>query len=121
LGTLRVFGLTLFAIAAAVILVAGWRDGVPWTAAAFVLFFASRVARSVIKRPLSGTHARDRARDAHRFLLVTAGGWIGSAALAFGAAMAGEGEEWIYVAPCFLVFGLLNLWLLLFVRPRSAA
>ena len=49
--TLRVFWLTLFGIGAAGLLVFGWQDGVPFTAAAFVAFFVSRVWRSVIKRP----------------------------------------------------------------------
>ena len=48
----RVFWLTLFAFGAVAVLVFGWQDGVPWTAAAFVAFFVSRVWRSVIKRPL---------------------------------------------------------------------
>jgi hypothetical protein len=113
LETVRVFGLTLFVIAAAAVLAFGWRDGEPWTASAFVVFFASRVWRSTIKRPLGGVGHRDRARDARRFMLVTAGGWLASAGLAAGATFAGEGQEWLYVAPCFAIFGLLNLWLAL--------
>jgi hypothetical protein len=113
LGSFRVFGLTLFAIAAIAVLVVGWREGEPWTAAAFVVFFSSRVARSVIKRPLSGVRTRHPVQDAHRFLLVTAGGWLASAALALGAAVAGEGQEWWYVAPCFLIFGAMNLYVAL--------
>ena len=109
---MRAFWLTLFVIGAVVVLRFGWQNGEPWTASAFVLFFASRVARSVIKRPLSGVRERLPADDAHRFLLVTTVGWLGSGALAAGAAAAGEGQEWLYVAPCFLIFGLLNLWLL---------
>jgi hypothetical protein len=111
LGSARVFGLTLFAIAALAVLVFGWQAGEPWTAAAFVIFFVSRVWRSVIKHPLGGAGGRDRARDARRFMRVTAGGWLLSAALATGATLAGEGREWIYVAPCFAIFGL--LWLAL--------
>jgi hypothetical protein len=113
LGTARVFGLTLFAIAALAVLVFGWQAGEPWTAAAFVIFFASRVWRSVIKHPLGRAGERDRAGDARRFMLVTAGGWLLSAAFATGATLAGEGQEWMYVAPCFAIFGLLNLWLAL--------
>lgn len=109
---MRAFWLTLFVIAAGGLLVMGWQGGEPWTAGAFVVFFSSRVARSVIKRPLGGVRLRHPADDARRFVLVTAGGWLGSAALAGGAAAAGEGQEWLYVAPCFLLFGLLNLWLL---------
>ena len=109
---MRAFWLTLFVIGAVVVLRFGWENGEPWTASAFVVFFASRVARSVIKRPLSGVRERLPAADAHRFLLVTTAGWRGSAALAAAAACAGEGQEWLYVAPWFLVFGLLNLWLL---------
>jgi hypothetical protein len=54
---LRIFWLTLFAIGAAGVLAFGWQDGVPFTAAAFVIFFASRVWRSVIKRPLTVSRA----------------------------------------------------------------
>jgi hypothetical protein len=115
----RAFWLTLFVIGALVVLRFGWTNGEPWTASAFVVFFASRVARSLIKRPLNGVQGRLRADDARRFLLVTTAGWLGSAALAAGAALAGEGQEWLYVAPCFLIFGLLNLWLLIWVRSSA--
>jgi hypothetical protein len=108
----RIFWLTLFAIGAAVVLVFGWQGGEPWTAAAFVAFFTSRVARSVIKRPLVVPADDDRVRRAHRFLVVTAAGWLASGTLAGVAAIVGEGLEWIYVAPCFLLMGALNLWLL---------
>jgi hypothetical protein len=111
-GGLRMFWLTLFAIGAAVVLVFGWQDGEPWTAAAFVAFFTSRVARSVIKRPLVVPAHDDRVGRAHRFLAVTAAGWMASGVLAAIAALAGEGLEWVYVAPCFLLMGALNLWLL---------
>jgi hypothetical protein len=102
----------LFAIGAAAVLLFGWQGGEPWTAAAFVAFFGSRVARSVIRRPLVPSADDDPVRRAHQFLVVTAGGWIASGVLAAVAALAGEGLEWIYVAPCFLVMGALNLWLL---------
>jgi hypothetical protein len=112
---LRAFWLTLFAIGAAAVLVSGWQGGEPWTAAAFVVFFTSRVARSIIKRPLFPGPDADRdgpARQLHRFLLVTAAGWLGSGALAGIAALSGEGQEWMYVAPCFLLMGALQVWVL---------
>jgi hypothetical protein len=112
---LRAFWLTLFAIGAAAVLVSGWQGGEPWTAAAFVVFFASRVARSIIKRPLFRALDSDGevpARRLHRFLVVTAAGWLGSGALAGIAAFSGEGQEWMYVAPCFLLMGALQVYIL---------
>jgi hypothetical protein len=109
---LRSFWLTLFAVGAAVVLGFGWQDGVPFTAAAFVAFFASRVWRSVIKRPLIAPAAGDPVRRANRFVLVTAGGYLGAGLLAGIAAMTGEGQEWLYVAPCFLIMGALQLALI---------
>ncbi len=99
----RAFWLTLFAIGAATVLVFGWQDGEPWTAAAFVVFFASRVVRSVIKRPLVVSPTDDPVRRAHYFIAVTAGGYLGTGALAVLAAIFGEGQEWLYVAPFFLI------------------
>jgi hypothetical protein len=110
---LRAFWLALFAIGAAAVLVFGWQGGEPWTAAAFVVFFASRVWRSVIKHPLFPRIDDDRVRRAHQFLVATAAGWFGSGVLAAVAALTGEGQEWLYVAPCFLVMGALNLYVLL--------
>ena len=112
---MRAFWLTLFAIGAVVVLVSGWQGGEPWTAAAFVAFFASRVARSIIKRPLFSVP--DSSSDAvaarlHRFLVVTAAGWLVSGTLAAIAALAGEGQEWMYVAPCFLLMGALQVYVL---------
>jgi hypothetical protein len=104
--------LTLFAIGAAAVLVMGWQGGEPWTAAAFVLFFVSRVWRSTIKRPLVMPVDDDPGRRLHRFLGVTAAGWLGSGLLAGVAALAGEGQEWLYVAPCFLLMGALQLYVL---------
>jgi hypothetical protein len=112
LSALRAFWLTLFAIGAATVLMFGWQSGEPWTAAAFVVFFVSRVARSLVKRPLTRT-VDHPVRRAHRFLVVTAAGWFGSGVLAGVAALAGEGQEWLYVAPCFLLMGALNLYVLL--------
>jgi hypothetical protein len=112
---LRAFWLTLFAIGAAAVLVMGWQGGEPWTAAAFVVFFTSRVARSIIKRPLFAAPeagASAVARRLHRYLVVTAAGWLMSGALAATAAFAGEGQEWMYVAPCFLFMGALQLYVL---------
>ena len=109
---MRSFWLTLFAIGAAVVLVAGWRGGQPWTAAVFVAFFVSRVARSLIKRPLRHRRDDDPLRRAHRFIAVTAVGWCASGILAAVASLAGEGLEWLYVAPLFLLMGALNLYVL---------
>ena len=114
-GGLRVFWLTLFAFAAAAVLRFGWQGGEPWTAAAFVVFFASRAARSIIKRPLFAAPESDPsavARRLHRFLMVTAAGWLLSGVLAAMAALTGEGQEWMYVAPCFLLMGALQLYIL---------
>src|SRR5213592_591003 len=116
MSAVRVFWLTLFAIGAAAVLLGGWRNGEPWTAAAFVVFFASRVWRSVIKRPLFPRPDADPVRRAHWFVVVTAGGYLGAGALAAIAAVVGEGQEWLYVAPFFLVMGALQL-ALLFGRP----
>ena len=112
-GGLRSFWLTLFAIGATALLVMGWRGGEPWTAAAFVAFFGSRVARSLVKRPLTRPVYDDPIRRANRFIAVTAVGWCASGILAAIAALAGEGQEWLYVAPFFLVMGALNLYVLL--------
>ena len=113
------FWLTLFAIGAVAVLAFGWQDGVPWTAGAFVAFFASRVWRSVIKRPLRGVEPRSSASlgeaafgRANRFIIVTAGGYLCAGACAAIAAIVGEGQEWLYVAPCFLIMGALQLALL---------
>jgi hypothetical protein len=111
-GGLRIFWLTLFALAAAIVLWFGWRDGVPFTAAAFVTFFVSRVWRSVIKRPLTASVGADPVRRANRFIIVTAGGYLGAGVFACVAAVAGEGQEWLYVAPCFLIMGALQVALL---------
>jgi len=109
---LRSFWLTLFAIGSVAVLLFGWRDQVPWTAAAFVTFFASRVWRSVIKRPLFPSRDDDPVRRTNRFIVVTAGGYLGAGICATIAAVAGEGQEWLYVAPCFLIMGALQLALL---------
>ena len=107
----RAFALTLFAIGAAAVLATGYQGGEPWTAAAFVVFFTSRVARWTIKDP----PARRRSDDAHgrarRFLYITTAGWLGAGALAVTAALRGEGGEWLYVAPFFLLMGAVNLYL----------
>jgi hypothetical protein len=115
--TLRVFWLTLFAIGAAIVLVFGWQDGVPFTAAAFVAFFVSRVWRSVIKRPLSPQRYDDPVRRTNRFIVVTACGYLAAGIFACTAAVVGEGQEWLYVAPCFLIMGMLQLALLSARRP----
>ena len=109
---MRSFWLTLFTIGAVTVLAFGWQDGVPWTAAAFVTFFASRVWRSVVKRPLFPSGHDDRLQRANRFILVTAGGYLGAGACAAIAAVVGEGQEWLYVAPFFLIMGALQLALL---------
>jgi hypothetical protein len=112
LPALRGFWLTLFAIGAATVLVMGWQGGEPWTAAAFVVFFVSRVWRSTIKRPLTPPVNDNPRRRLQWFLAVTTAGWLGSGLLAGVAALAGEGQEWMYVAPCFLVMGALQLYVL---------
>ena len=117
-GGLRIFWLTLFALGAAAVLAFGWDDGVPWTAAAFVTFFASRVWRSIIKRPLFPAGTDDRLRRTNRFIVVTAGGYLGAGVCAAVAAVVGEGQEWLYVAPCFLIMGALQL-ALLFSRGQA--
>ena len=117
---MRAFWLTLFAIGAAVVLLFGWQDGVPFTAAAFVAFFASRVWRSVIKRPLFPLQHDDPVRRANRFVIVTAAGYLSAGVLACLAAVVGEGQEWLYVAPCFLIMGALQ-FVLISRRPISSA
>ena len=109
---MRSFWLTLFAIGAVVLLVFGWRDEVPWTAAAFVAFFTSRVWRSVVMRPLFPPRDDDPVLRTNRFIVVTAGGYLGAGICATIAAVVGEGQEWLYVAPCFLIMGALQLALL---------
>jgi hypothetical protein len=109
---LRTFWITLFGFGAAGVMMVGWRDGVPFTAAAFVVFFVSRVWRSVIKRPLFPSADDDRLTRTNRFIQVTAGGYLGAGICACLAAIVGEGQEWLYVAPCFLIMGALQLALL---------
>lgn len=116
-GGLRIFWLTLFAIGSATVLGFGWQDGVPFTAAAFVTFFASRVWRSVIKRPLTRPPDEDPVRRTNRFIVVTAAGYLGAGVFACVAAVGGEGQEWLYVAPCFLIMGAANLYLALAPSP----
>jgi hypothetical protein len=108
----RSFWLTLFALGAAAVLILGWRGGEPLTAAAFIVFFASRVWRSVIKRPLFAPAHDDPVRRANLFVAVTAGGYLGAGILAAAAAIVGEGQEWLYVAPLFLILGACQLALL---------
>ena len=66
----------------------------------------------MIKRPATKPLDDDPVRRANRFILVTASGWLVAGALAAVAALTGEGQEWLYVAPCFLVMGALNLYVL---------
>ena len=113
MSTVRVFWLTLFAVAAAAVLALGWTDGQPWTAAAFVAFFASRVARSEVKHRLTRRRTDDAVGRANQFILVTAGGWLGAGVLAIVAAMVGEGQEWLFVAPLFVAMGAVNLYIAL--------
>ncbi len=109
----RAFWLSLFAIGAVTVLVVGVSGGQPWTAAAFVVFFASRVARSEIKQRRTRRWNDDAVGRAHQFILVTAAGWLGAGLLAFIAVLAGEGQEWLFVAPFFLLMGGLNLYIAL--------
>ena len=117
---MRTFWLTLFAIGAIVVLRFGWQDGVPWTACAFVAFFVSRVWRSVIKRPLTGRPPADPLAHANHFIAVTAGGYLASGLFACIAAAAGEGQEWLYVAPFALAMGALNLYVARLKPSRSS-
>jgi len=55
----------------------------------------------------------DPVRRMHQFLLETSVGWIGSGVLAAVAALAGEGQEWLYVAPFFVLMGGLNLYVMM--------
>src|SRR5262245_34986413 len=87
----------------------GWSGGQPWTAAAFVVFFVSRVARSEIKRRLVRRRTDDAPARANQFIVATAAGWLGAGLLALVAALVGEGQEWLFVAPFFLMMGALNL------------
>jgi hypothetical protein len=116
---LRIVWLTLFAIAAGAVLGMGWRGGEPLTAAAFVVFFASRVVRSVIKRPLVLSGVDDPPRRARQFLVVTVAGWMSAGLLAGIAALVGEGQEWLYVAPGFILMGVLNLVVLLTFERKA--
>lgn len=93
------------------VLAAGVTNGQPWTAAAFVVFFVSRVARSEIKRRRARRRTDDAVGRTNQFIRVTAAGWLGSGALAVVAALAGEGLEWLFVAPLFLAIGAANLYL----------
>ena len=114
---MRAFWVSLFACAAAALLFLGWQGGEPLTAAAFVVFFGSRVWRSLIKRPLLPTADADPVRRTNRFILVTAGGYLGAGTIAVLAAIAGEGQEWLYVAPFFVIIGACQLALLTVPRP----
>ncbi|MBW8866915.1 MAG: hypothetical protein JF610_06200 [Acidobacteria bacterium] len=109
---MRGFWLTLFAVGAAAVLLFGSQTGEPWTATAFVAFFVSRVWRSLIKRPLFASAASDPVGRANRFVVVTALGYLAAGACAAIAAVVGEGQEWLYVAPFFLAMGALQLALL---------
>ena len=70
----------------------------------------------MIKHPLLPRVDDDPVRRAHQFLVVTAVGWLASGTLAALAALVGEGQEWLYVAPCFLLMGALNVYVLFSAR-----
>ena len=91
-------------------LAAGVSGGEPFTAGAFVVFFTSRAVRSEIKRRLARQQTADAVERANQFILVTAAGWLGAGVLALLAALAGEGQEWLFVAPFFLLMGAINLY-----------
>jgi hypothetical protein len=110
-SALRAFALSLFAIAALAVLAFGWREGQPWTAAAFVAFFSSRVGRSEVKRRLTRRRTDDAVQRTNQFIYVTASGWLAAGVLAIAATVAGEGQEWMFVAPFFLVMGVINLYI----------
>ena len=70
----------------------------------------------MIKRPLFAAPESDPSRShaaCTASSLVTAAGWLVSGVLAAIAALAGEGQEWLYVAPCFLLMGALQLHILI--------
>ena len=117
LSTFRAFGLSLFALAITAVLLLGWRHGEPWTAAAFSVLLSSRVWRALILRPFGPAPGDDPARRATRFVRATAAGWLGSGVIGLAAVTAGEGTEWLFVAPIFLVLGALNLWVALAGAP----
>jgi hypothetical protein len=119
-GTWRAFWVSLFAIGAIAVLAFGWQGGEPFTAAAFVAFFSSRVARSLVKRPLGPSPARNPVAHANQFLIVTAAGWFGAGAFAAAAAFAGEGGEWLYVVPFFLLMGALQIFVLRWTAPAAS-
>jgi hypothetical protein len=75
-----------------------------------VVFFSSRVARSEIKRQRSRRRTDDAAGRADQFIIITAAGWFAAGVLAIVAVVAGEGQEWLFVAPFFLLMGALNLY-----------
>ena len=80
-----------------------------------------RVARVAIgDQAAAGRRRRrgDPVRRANRFIIVTAGGYLGAGVCACIAAVVGEGQEWLYVAPCFLIMGALQL-ALLGLRPEG--
>ena len=54
--------------------------------------------------------ARAAVHRANQFILVTAAGWLAAGALAAAATAAGEGQEWMFIAPFFLVMGAVNLY-----------
>ncbi|HWW87930.1 MAG TPA: hypothetical protein VNZ26_30240 [Vicinamibacterales bacterium] len=112
MSTFRVFYLTLFVMAAVVVVIVGWSSGAPWSACAFVVFFASRVGRYLIKHPEGNVlHAPPVELRANRFIRITAAGWLASGLLFALAGLTGEGLEWVLAAPCFFVVGLMNLYL----------
>jgi hypothetical protein len=119
-ATWRAFWITLFAIGAIAVLAFGWQGGEPFTAAAFVVFFTSRVARAIVKRPLTPRADRDPVAHANQFLIVTAAGWFGAGALAAAAALTGEGGEWLYVVPFFLLMGALQIFVLRWTASASS-
>jgi hypothetical protein len=119
-GTWRAFWITLFVIGAILVLAFGWQGGEPFTAAAFVVFFTSRVARSIVKRPITPRADRDPVAHANQFLIVTAAGWFGASAFAAAAAFTGEGGEWLYVVPFFLLMGALQIFVLRWTARASS-
>ncbi len=93
--------------------VLGWLDGEPWTRRPSPCSSYSRIARSVIRRPVFGPASETPARRAIVFLWVSAAGWLGTGVLAAIAALVGEGAEWWLVAPCFLIVGAVQVYVIL--------
>jgi len=114
------FWLTLFALSAAAVLgrMAGRRS--VYGRRLCRVFFASRVWRSVIKRPLVPGWLDDPVRRAHQFLVVSAAdARVGHACRRCRARRRGSGMD--VRCTFFLIMGALQLVLLFTAAPRGTA